>query len=141
MRIGTEGQGNTVGETMLHLIRETCIIDEAGEMWDKTARSAARLNAQRSPAPPLRPVVMWAARMVAFTLPGDRVFLSRELLQRFAEDAQVAFVLAHEMAHHDLGHLDAWDDAGRVTVGGILVRIARNNPPGPIESPQLWRTP
>src|SRR5207253_1663864 len=39
------------------------------------------------------------------------IYVLRELLQRCASDDPVAFVLAHEMAHHDLGHLDPF--AGR----------------------------
>lgn len=66
--------------------------------------AAARINQVRRPAPALLPVVLWITTPTAFTGPGRYVYLSRELLHRAYWEEAVAFVLAHEMAHHDLGH-------------------------------------
>jgi Zn-dependent protease with chaperone function len=64
----------------------------------------ARLNAVRS-GPPLETFVLWASGLQAFTLPGHRVYLTRELMEQLPGEGAVAFVIGHEMAHHDLGHL------------------------------------
>jgi predicted Zn-dependent protease len=43
---------------------------------------------------------------MAFTAPGRYIFFSRRLYERCATDDQVALVVAHEIAHHDLGHIN-----------------------------------
>ena len=40
------------------------------------------------------------------SLPGRYVYISRRLLELCRHDEATAFVIAHEIAHHDLGHLD-----------------------------------
>jgi predicted Zn-dependent protease len=42
----------------------------------------------------------------AFALPGGKVFFSRGLLERFANEAQVAGVLGHEIGHVTAKHVD-----------------------------------
>jgi Zn-dependent protease with chaperone function len=71
---------------------------------ERATHVAGRLNALRD-GPPLEPVVLWASGLQAFTLPGSRVYLTRELMEQLPGEGAVAFVLGHEMAHHDLGHL------------------------------------
>lgn len=68
------------------------------------ARSlAGRLNAVRVGAPK-EPVVVWDAPYAALTPRGGWVYLSRALAEALSDDG-LAFVLAHELAHHDLRHL------------------------------------
>ncbi len=43
--------------------------------------------------------------MAAFTAPGRYIYFGRRLLERCGEEEMVAFVIAHGIAHHDLGHL------------------------------------
>lgn len=91
------------------------------EAWaiERVARIADRLNAERAACPvpgaaprPLRAEILWVGAMNAFAVPGRFVYLTRELLQRAATDEPIALVLAHEMAHHDLGHV-------RLLAGGL----------------------
>jgi predicted Zn-dependent protease len=49
--------------------------------------------------------VLWMSVPLAFTLPGRYVYISRSLVEYCRSDAAVAFALAHEIAHHDLGHV------------------------------------
>ena len=42
----------------------------------------------------------------AFAMPGGRVFVTRDLLSRFDNEAQVAAVLGHEMGHVTARHVD-----------------------------------
>lgn len=87
---------------------------EETEAWavERVARVTDRLNAVRAACPvpgacsyPLRTHILWVGQMNAFAAPGRWIYLTRELLQRCDGDEPVAFVLGHEMAHHDLGHV------------------------------------
>lgn len=84
------------------------------EAWatERLERVVARLNAVRERCPypgacpvPLRAEILWVGEMNAFAAPGRWVYITRELLQQFCADEPVALVIAHEMAHHDLGHV------------------------------------
>jgi hypothetical protein len=68
------------------------------------ATIAGRLNAVRAPAPPLEPVILWSAHINAFIGPGRYLYLMRGLLHRAWWEDAIALTMAHEMAHHDLGH-------------------------------------
>jgi hypothetical protein len=52
------------------------------------------------------PIVVWLGAPIAFTAPDGRIYVSRELLSHGLSDDGVAFVLAHELAHHRLGHFE-----------------------------------
>ncbi|MBC8134759.1 MAG: M48 family metalloprotease, partial [Fibrella sp.] len=84
------------------------------EAWatDQVRRVMARLNAVRARCPvrgacpfALRAELLWIGEPTAFALPGRYIYIARGLLQEFPGDEPVAFVLAHEAAHHDLGHV------------------------------------
>jgi Zn-dependent protease with chaperone function len=81
-------------------------VDIETEPWavELVQRVAARLNQARWPAAPLEPVILWMTSPMAFTAPGRYIYYSRGLLHMASGEEPVAFVLAHEMAHHDLGH-------------------------------------
>jgi hypothetical protein len=80
------------------------------ENWalDRVRRVMERLARVRAARPPLTAEILWIREVTAFTAPGRYVYLSRRLLERCAGDDPVALVLAHEMAHHHLGHLDTF---------------------------------
>jgi Zn-dependent protease with chaperone function len=87
---------------------------EETEAWavERVGRVTERLNAVRTACPvpgaapyALRTHILWVGQMNAFAAPGRWIYLTRALLQRCDGDEPVAFVLAHEMAHHDLGHV------------------------------------
>jgi hypothetical protein len=63
------------------------------------------LNAARAPAAPMQAEVLWLAGPTAFTLPGPYCYIARQFIERCRCDAPVTFALAHEIGHHDLGHL------------------------------------
>jgi Zn-dependent protease with chaperone function len=77
------------------------------EAWatERVARVMARLNAERLDAEPKEAVILLLPRSRAFTTTGRYVYISRRLLERLPSDDEAAFVLAHEIAHHDCGHL------------------------------------
>lgn len=89
--------------TVHEQLTEEFVVD-ATWAQERAERVADRLNAVRG-ADPLEPVVLWASGLQAFTFPGHRIYLTRELMEQLPGEGAVAFVLGHEMAHHDLGHL------------------------------------
>jgi Zn-dependent protease with chaperone function len=66
----------------------------------------AALNRARAKLPPVSGDVVWMSAPIAFTLPGRHAHISRSLIEYCRSDAPVAFALAHEIGHHDLGHTD-----------------------------------
>src|SRR5580704_2392938 len=73
---------------------------------DSLERTMAALNEARRPLAPMVGEVLWMSAPIAFTLPGPYVYVTRRLIEYCSSDAPVAFAAAHEIAHHDLGHLD-----------------------------------
>jgi predicted Zn-dependent protease len=84
----------------------------------------AALNSVRAPSARMTGEVLWASPPTAFTLPGPYVYITRRFIERCTSDAPVAFALAHEIGHHDLGHLkrvERWIDS---TLGYIPAALA-----------------
>jgi predicted Zn-dependent protease len=95
---------------------------------DSVARAMAALNTAREPRARMVGQVLWLGMPIAFTAPGPYVYITRRLIERCGSDAPVAFALAHEIGHHDLGHLDRadqWMAAGMLAhTPGRLALIA-----------------
>ena len=72
---------------------------------ERVARVMTALNAARAPLAPMVAEVIWLSPPTAFTLPGPYIYITRRFIERCRSDDPVAFALAHEIAHHDLGHL------------------------------------
>lgn len=83
--------------------------EETGWAPERVERVAERLQADRAPDARLFPIVLWIRLFTAFTAAGRYLYVSRRLLERCADDESAAFLVAHEIAHHDLGHLSAPD--------------------------------
>ena len=94
---------------------------------ERVARAMAALNAARAPSAPMIGEVLWLSPPIAFTLPGPYVYITRRFIERCTSDAPVAFVLAHEIGHHDLGHLkraERWMDSAFAHLPAALAFIA-----------------
>ena len=76
---------------------------DTGPQAARAMAIARRLNTVRKRRPK-QPVVLWSNNFSALTLRGKWVYVSKALAERLSDDG-LAFVLAHEMAHHDLDHL------------------------------------
>jgi Zn-dependent protease with chaperone function len=91
------------------------------------ARAMIALNAVRAPLPPMVGEVLWLSPPTAFTLPGPYVYITRRFIERCRSDDPVAFLLAHEIAHHDLGHLERaerWVDSAFAYIPAALAVLA-----------------
>ena len=83
--------------------------EETGWAPERVERVAARLQADRAEGVRLVPIVLWIRVFTAFTTVGRYIYVGRRLLERCADDESAAFLVAHEIAHHDLGPLSAPD--------------------------------
>jgi predicted Zn-dependent protease len=81
-------------------------VEKNGFMPDQVKRVAARLQADVPERDRFTVLIPWMKVRTAFTAPGRYIYFSRGLIERCPDDETVAFVIAHEMAHHQLGHLN-----------------------------------
>lgn len=84
-------------------LEQTFGVETGGWPVDQTRRVANRL--QQGRARQFRVVVPLIDEHAAFTVAGDAIYITRRLLECCKSDDVLAFILAHEIAHHDLGHL------------------------------------
>lgn len=94
------------GEWLHKEIHESAVIEDATWAIDRVRRVEERLQADRTCADRLAVEVPWLEEATAFTAPGRYIYFSRRLFELCATDEQVAFVIGHEIAHHDLGHVN-----------------------------------
>jgi Zn-dependent protease with chaperone function len=83
-------------------IEDELVVERDGWAAERVSRVAERL--QPGATDRLDALVIWIDEHNAFTAPGRTVYVARRLLERLDEDA-TAFVVAHEIAHHRLGHV------------------------------------
>lgn len=97
------------------------------ESWvsERLARVIGRLNANRSGTrPPLVAHSLSLPSCSAFTTPTTNIYVSRRLMEVMSSDDMVAMILAHEIAHHDLGHLDLFEGALKLIPRGVGGSVA-----------------
>ena len=87
---------------------------DTGPQAERAMGITRRLNAVRAPKRPKQAVVLWNNNFSAVTLRGKWVYVAKGLSERLSDEG-LAFVLAHEMAHHDLDHLTV-----HMTMAGML---------------------
>ncbi len=110
---------------------EAWAVERVARITDRLNRVRAQCSAPGACPYPLHATILWVGEMNAFAAPGEYIYVTRELLQRAATDDPIAFVLAHEMAHHDLGHVrlvSGWAKGirrlpGSVLLGALLQRL------------------
>src|SRR4051794_13992336 len=92
------------GEWLRERLLRACGTDEDPWAVQRVEEVRDRLNRARLPLPLLAVVILFEAEVTAFVGPGRYVYVTRGLLHRAWWPESVAMALAHEMAHHDLGH-------------------------------------
>ena len=101
-------KGLTLGEWLHQQISEATYFEAEPWALDRVARVLHRLHRARGNRESMTVEIPWLEEVNAFTGPGRYIYFSRRLYERCATDHQVAFVIAHEIAHHDLGHIQAF---------------------------------
>jgi Zn-dependent protease with chaperone function len=86
-------------------IEQELVVERIGWAAERVARVTERLQRDVMGADRLQTLVLWMDEHTAFTVHGRTIYISRRLLERLADDDAVAFVIAHELAHHQLGHV------------------------------------
>ncbi len=51
-------------------------------------------------------VVVHSKEINAYAVTGDYIYISRSLIEKCRDEESAAFIIAHELAHKDLGHLE-----------------------------------
>ena len=100
----------TIGQIIHSVIIDDLHIETDGWAVECVERVADRLIVLDEVPDNFRFEVVWLDGYRAFTTPGQYVYISRRLLERCSTDDSVAFVLAHEVSHHILGHFDNLPD-------------------------------
>ena len=103
--------GEWFGDWLHGVVDDSAMLEQDGFMPDRVRSAAARLQANRPSAERFTVEVPWLDEFTAFTAPGRFIYFSRRLLERCPHEDSAAFVIAHELAHHDLGHLTYFEGA------------------------------
>lgn len=97
--------GTLFGEWLHQQFEEAAYFEM--ELWaiDRARRVEQRLQIGRPGKEQLIIEIPWLDEATAFTAPGRYIYFGRRLYERCGCDEHVAFVISHEVAHHDLGHV------------------------------------
>jgi Peptidase family M48 len=98
------------GEWVYDQIASEAYIESSGWAVERVERVLSKLQADRAKEDRLQIVVPWLQAFTAFVTPGTYNFFCRPLLEECQDDEMAAFIIAHEMAHHDLGHTDLFPE-------------------------------
>lgn len=105
-------RGESFGEWLHKEILEAVTLEDAPWAIERIRRVETRLQAGRPQADRLK-VEFDGGKSPPPSLARDYIYFSRRLYEVCATDEQVAFVVGHEIAHHDLGHValfHGWTD-------------------------------
>lgn len=99
-----------LGQVIFDILKDNVVFETEDWALDQAQRVNARLQAVRGQGEPFQIEIPWLEEFTAFTAPGRYIFISRSLFQLLRHDDMTALVIAHEMGHHDLGHLQIFPD-------------------------------
>lgn len=102
------------------------VVERDGWAAERVARVTERLQVGAPEAQRFETLVIWSDDHTAFTVPGRTVYVSRRLLERLADDDAAAFVVAHELAHHRLGHVPKPLTAASKVPLWVVLGVLRN---------------
>ncbi|MBL0217373.1 MAG: M48 family metalloprotease [Myxococcales bacterium] len=96
-------------------IEAELVVEREGWAVERARRVTDRLQGKLPEHDRFETIVIRSDDHNAFTAPGRTIYLSRRLLDSLPDDAAAAFVVAHELAHHHLGHV-----SGRYAGGAMF---------------------
>lgn len=114
-------------DPLRELVEREVVVEREGWAPERANRVTARLQAAVPEAARLDTLVIWLDGHNAFTGPGRTIYLSRRLLERMPDDDAAALVVAHELAHHHLGHVPRLSRSWYfLPLQVVLYRLRRN---------------
>src|SRR5262249_40130903 len=94
-----------IGDIIYGAMRDNVVIEREAWAIDRVERVMTRLGNARGKQNEFIVIIPWLQDFPsAFTAPGRYIFFSRSLFQLCRCDEMAAMIIAHEIAHHDLGH-------------------------------------
>lgn len=93
-----------LGQLIYNAIDEYSLFEKDTWAIERIKRVVNRLNSASQSNQEFKVVIPYLGDFMAFTAPGNHIFISRQLFQMCRNDDMAAFIIAHEMAHHSLGH-------------------------------------
>ena len=81
------------------------MIEREGWRVDRVRRVTERLQEHLPEEDRFESLVIHADQTNAFTGPGRTIFITHRLVDELPDESAAAFVIAHELAHHHLGHI------------------------------------
>lgn len=99
-------KGTSFGDWLHEEMHKVIYFEEEKWALERVARIDERLQAGRASMERLIVEIPWIEEVTAFTAPGRYIYFGRRLYERCYTDEQVAMVIAHEIAHHDLAHVN-----------------------------------
>ncbi len=97
-----------LGTMVFNAISENCVIEKSDWSIEKIAKTMNQFQSIKTIPSDFKVVVPWLDQFSAFTAPGNYIFISRKLFELCRTDEILAFLIAHEMAHHELGHFSVF---------------------------------
>ena len=131
--------GTSFGEWLHGELEDAATFEDAPWAIERIRRVEARLQAGRPASDRMVVEIPWFEEVTAFTGPGQYIYFSRRLYEVCATEDQVAFIVGHELAHHDLGHVAlyrGWSDKLTHLPGAALFALCFQGVERLLYSPQ-----
>jgi len=109
-----------IGEIIYQALSENCIFESEPWAMDRVESIMTKFRENCNLKKDYKVVIPWYNKFYAFTANGSHIFFARKLFQECSKEAMAAFVIAHEIAHHKLGHLDHFPDKFYVSLASEL---------------------
>jgi hypothetical protein len=125
-RAGDNGGGgeSQADDWFREVLQENAHFEQDEQMLERVRRVEDRLQSDRPKGDRKIVEIPWIDEFNAFAINGKYIYIARRLYQLCDTDDEVAFVIAHELAHYDLGHLDifdGWMDGLRSVPGAVVL--------------------
>lgn len=104
-------------------IERVYVVERSGWVGERAARVTEQLQRDLPIDQRLETLVVWWSEHGAFTTFGRSIYISRRLFERLPDDAATAFVIAHEIAHHRLGHIPKYVASGLLPARAVLALL------------------
>jgi predicted Zn-dependent protease len=104
-------------------IEREYVVERTGWVGERAARVTEHLQQHLPVDQRLESLVVWWSEHGAFTTFGRSIYISRRLFERLPDDDAAAFVIAHELAHHRLGHIPKYVASGLLPARVVLALL------------------